>query len=395
MKMLFKLFIKNYEDTNDTNVRNAYGKFTGIFGILSNILLFTVKIILGTLTSSISITADAINNLSDAGSSFITMFGFKISGKPADAKHPYGHARMEYISGLIVSCIITSIGFDLLISSIEKIFTPSETNYSVVSIVILALSIIVKLLQGFVYRSAGKRINSQSLMASSADSINDVISTSVVIIGSIIGLSTGMALDGWFGCAVALFVVYSGVKLIIETSDPLLGAAPDEELVKKLSEKILSYDGVIGIHDLVVHSYGFGRCFASVHAEVPASTNVMVSHDTIDNIEFDVLSSMNIHLVIHLDPVENDNPKINELKAVVEVIVKNRDERITVHDFRVVFGNTHTNLIFDVDLPFDFETDDDLFCTEITKEIRKVDSSYNTVITIDRNYMNTRKRNET
>ena len=294
---------------------------------------------------------------------------------------------------MIVSCLITAIGFDLFISSAEKIISPSETHYSALSIVILALSVLVKLFQGLVYRSAGKRINSTSLIASSSDSINDVISTVVIIIGSIIGLTTELVLDGWLGCAVALFVVYSGIKLIMETSDPLLGAAPDEDLVNKLSEKILGYDGIIGIHDLVVHNYGFGRCFASAHAEVPASTNVLVSHDIIDNIEFDVLESMNIHLVLHLDPVDTDNPKIVELKTIVDIILKSKNEQITLHDFRVVFGESHTNLIFDVDLPFDYETDDDFFCSEVTKEIRKVDPSYNTVITIDRNYMNSRKKN--
>ena len=392
--MLFKLFIKDYENTDLPSVRNAYGKFTGIFGIISNIFLFAVKIILGTLTASISITADAINNLSDAGSSSITLFGFKIAGKPADAKHPYGHARMEYISGLIVSCIITSIGFDLFISSIERIITPVETSYSVVSIIILVLSIGVKLYQGIVYRTAGKRINSASLIAASTDSINDVISTSVVVVGSIIGLTTDINLDGWLGLAVALFVVYSGVKLIFETSDPLLGAAPDEELVEKLSEKILSYDGVIGIHDLVVHNYGFGRCFASVHAEVPAEKNILESHDTIDNIEFDVLKEMNVHLVIHLDPVETDNHELNVLKAAVQCIIESKDKDISMHDFRAVFGHTHTNIIFDVNVPFEFDIDDDELCNYITKEVKKLDPKYNTVITVDRSYMNYRHKSE-
>ena len=387
MKHLFRLFIRNADDTADPAVRNAYGNFTGIFGIISNAILFAVKLIIGI------VTADAINNLCDAGSSVITIFGFKIAGKPADAKHPYGHARMEYISGLIVSCLITAIGFDLLLGSIEKIISPTETHYSLLSIIILSVTVIMKLFQGLVYRSAGKAINSTSLIASSADSINDVISTVVVIIGSVIGLTTDIMLDGWLGSAVALFVIYSGIKLIIETSDPLLGAAPDEDLVNTLSEKILSYDGVIGIHDLVVHNYGFGRCFASVHAEVPASTNVMISHDTIDNIEFDVLENMNIHLVILLDPVETDNPKITDLKTAIQIILASKDPRITMHDFRVVFGESHTNLIFDVNLPFDYNTNDDFFCSEITKDIRKIDPSYNTVITVDRNYMNSRKKN--
>ena len=393
MDTLFSLFIKDHRETADPAVRNAYGRFTGYFGIASNTLLFIVKIVLGLITSSISVTADAINNLCDAGSSVITIFGFKIAGKPADAKHPYGHARMEYISGLIVSCLITAIGFDLAISSVEKIISPTETKYSVVGIIILGATVLVKLFQGLVYRSAGKKISSTALIATSADSINDVISTVVVIIGSIVGLTTNIKVDGWLGCALALFVIYSGVKLIIETSDPLLGAAPDEELVEKLTQKILAYDGVIGIHDLVVHNYGFGRCFASVHAEVPASTNIMISHDTIDNIEFDVLEEMNIHLVIHLDPVETDNSTVSDLKTAVQIILNSKYPGATLHDFRAVFGDTHTNLIFDVDLPFEYTVDDDFFCSELTKDIRKIDSSYNTVITVDRNYINSRKKN--
>ena len=391
VSFLIKFFTKKSQ--TEAEKRAVTGKVCGFFGIFANVVLFAFKLLAGLLSGSISVMADAFNNLSDAGSSVITLIGFRMAEKKPDHHHPFGHGRMEYVSGLIVSCLITAIGFDLLIGSIEKIITPSETNYSVLTVVILVLSVLMKLFQGLVYRAAGKAINSTSLIASSADSINDVISTTVVIIGAIVGLTTNIQLDGWLGTAVALFVIYSGIKLIIETSDPLLGAAPDEELVSKLSEKILSYDGVIGIHDLVVHNYGFGRCFASVHAEVPASTNVMISHDTIDNIEFDVLEQMNIHLVIHLDPVETDNPKIDELKAVVKTMLEAKDPDITMHDFRVVFGDTHTNLIFDVELPFEYEVDDDEFCSELTKDIRKVDPSYNTVITVDRNYMNSRRKN--
>lgn len=393
MRLFFKLFIKNADETDNPAVRNAYGRFSGIFGIITNAILFLIKFTVGIVTSSISVTADAINNLCDAGSSVITIFGFKIAGKPADAKHPYGHARMEYVAGLIVSCLITAIGFDIAIDSFSKIITPTATTHTPVTLIILGITVLGKLFQGFVYRAAGKKINSPALIATSADSINDVISTIVVIIGGIISFNTGLNIDGWLGLAVALFVIYSGIKLIIETTDPLLGAAPDEELVKVLSEKILSYDGVIGIHDLVVHNYGFGRCFASAHAEVPASTDVMISHDTIDNIEFDVLETMNIHLVIHLDPVETDNPRIADLKESVQLILQAKDPRITMHDFRVVFGDTHTNIIFDVDLPFDYSENDDFFCADLTKDIRKLDPTYNTVITIDRNYLNSRKKN--
>lgn len=391
--MFFNMFIKNAANVDDPNVRLAYGKFTGIFGIVTNILLFITKVSLGLLTSSIAVIADAVNNLSDAGSSLITMLGFKIAGKPADEEHPFGHARMEYVSGLIVSCIISAIGIDLLISSVEKIFTPSETKYSVVGIIVLVATVVVKLLQGLVYRSAGKKINSQSLIASATDSINDVISTTVVIIGAIVGMLTSLSLDGYFGCAVAAFVIYSGIKLVIETTNPLLGEAPDEELILALNSKIMSYDGVLGIHDLMVHNYGFGKCFATAHAEVAADSDVVESHDLLDNIEYDVLREMNIHLVLHLDPVDNKTPEVLELKEYVKKKLLEMNSEVTLHDFRVVFGNTHTNVIFDVNLPFSYKVEDGEFTKQLTQKIRTNHPEVNTVITIDRVYMNSRQKN--
>lgn len=386
------MFIKNANDTENPKVRAAYGKFTGIFGIVSNFVLFFTKITLGIITSSIAVTADAINNLSDAGSSLFTIISFRIAEKPADKEHPYGHARMESISGLIISCLITSIGIDLLISSVEKIFSPEQTTYSLISIIILFCTVAVKLIQGLIYRSAGKKIKSDSLIASSTDSINDVISTCVVIAGALVGMIFNINPDGYFGCAVALFVIWSGIKLIKETADSLLGKAPEEELVRQLSQKIMSYEGILGIHDLMVHNYGFGKVFATSHAEVSSDVDVMVSHDLIDNIEFDVLENMNIHLVLHLDPVENNNPKVQALKEQISELVKEFDSRITIHDFRAVFGNSHTNLIFDVALPFDYKTDDDVFSKKLTERIRELDKDYNTVITVDRIYMNSRHK---
>lgn len=392
--MIFKYFIKNSEQTDNPEVRNAYGKFAGIFGILTNALLFAVKIILGLLSSSISIIADAINNLSDAGSSLITLFSFKIAGKPADAEHPYGHARMEYISGLIVSCIITAIGFDLFTSSFGRIITPAETHHTTLGIVILFISGLLKLLQSAVYRAAGKKINSPSLIASATDSRNDVVSTLVVILGSAVEIFAKINVDGWFGCAVALFVIYSGIRLILEMTDHLIGNAPSAEAVKALSDKILSYDGIIGIHDLMMHDYGFGRGFASVHAEVDASIDVLISHDLIDNIEYDVLNTMNITLVIHLDPVETNNEELNELRQKVNAIIKEINPSLSMHDFRRVKGPTHSNLIFDVAMPLDCQMDDKTLCQKITAKTREIDPTFNTVITVDRIYMNSRIKNE-
>ena len=292
----YRLFVKNYQNTDDPAVRNAYGKTAGFFGIATNILLFVVKLVLGLLSGSIAVAADAVNNLTDAGSSLITMFGFRMSEKPADEKHPFGHARMESISGLIVSCLVTAIGLELLKSSIERIITPAETTYSVVSVVILGLTVLLKLYQWAVYRTGGKKIASEALLASAADSRGDVIATSVVVLGAIVGLYSDLHIDACLGCAVALYIIISGIKLVIETADPLVGTAPDPAFVSALSKKLLSYDGVLGIHDLAVHNYGYGRQFASVHVEVDAAVDVMISHDLVDNIEYAILREMGLHL---------------------------------------------------------------------------------------------------
>lgn len=386
----FRLFVKNYKQTENPSVRNAYGKVAGFFGIATNAVLFLIKLILGLLSGSISIAADAVNNMTDAGSSLVTMLSFRLSDKPADEKHPFGHARMESISGLIVSCLVTAIGLELLKSSIERIISPEETTYSVVGICILALTMLLKLYQWLVYRTGGKKIGSTVLLASAADSINDVIATGVVVIGAIVGLATGWQIDAWLGCAVALYILVSGIKLVIETADPLLGTAPDPAFVKELSHKLLSYDGIMGIHDLAVHNYGYGRQFASVHAEVDAKADVMASHDLVDNIEYDVLREMGLHLTIHMDPIVTDDPELAKLKDTVIALAKTFHEEITVHDFRAVYGTTHTNLVFDVDLPFSFDTDDAAFAKLLSAKIKELDPKFNTVITVDRSYLNSR-----
>ena len=387
--LLIKLFVKDYKNTSNAKVRERYGKFAGVTGIVTNILLFMFKITVGTIFNSISITADAINNLSDSGSSLITLAGFKISGKPADEKHPYGHARMEYISGMIVSFLILVLGFELIKSSVEKIINPQETRFNIISILVLAVSILIKLWQSMFYRRIGNIIESGTLLATSVDSRNDILSTSAVLVAAIIALLTGYNLDGYMGFIVAMFIFFSGIRLIRETISPLLGMAPNKELVDRIYKKILSYEGIIGLHDLTIHNYGPGKCFASVHCEVQAEQDIMVSHDIIDNIERDFLKEEGIHMVIHLDPVVTDNARINELKAIVENIIRDISPKISMHDFRVVFGISHSNLIFDIVVPFEFEMSDDELIQLISDKIHEVNGNYHSVIMVDHHYVPT------
>lgn len=390
---ILSLFVRDYKNTSDTSVRDKCASVAGMVGIVSNIFLSLLKIIIGIITSSIAITADAINNLTDAGSSIITLIGFRLAKKPADAEHPYGHRRIEYITGLIVSMVITILGVQFLISSVQSLFRPSETYYTVPAFVILVISIIVKLWQSRFYVAVGKHIDSTTLIATASDSRNDVISTSAVLLGALITRLTSVNLDGWLGCAVAIFIIKSGISLIIETADPLLGLAPDPQLIKSIGNKIMTYDGVLGYHDLMVHNYGPDRCFVSVHVEVPAEQDILVSHDIIDNIEFDFLRETGMHVVIHLDPVVTADETINLLHSeVADIIGKISSEsgfEISMHDFRVVKGQTHTNLIFDIVVPFDFKISDHELRERIENEIHKLSPTYNSVITCDRCYSNT------
>lgn len=390
---ILSLFVRDYKNTSDTSVRDKCASVAGMVGIVSNIFLSLLKIIIGIITSSIAITADAINNLTDAGSSIITLIGFRLAKKPADAEHPYGHRRIEYITGLIVSMVITILGVQFLISSVQSLFQPSETYYTIPAFVILVISIIVKLWQSRFYVAVGKHIDSTTLIATASDSRNDVISTSAVLLGALITRLTSINLDGWLGCAVAIFIIKSGIGLIIETADPLLGLAPDPQLIKSIGDKIMTYDGVLGYHDLMVHNYGPDRCFVSVHVEVPAEQDILVSHDIIDNIEFDFLRETGMHVVIHLDPVVTADETINLLHSeVADIIGKISSEsgfEISMHDFRVVKGQTHTNLIFDIVVPFDFKISDHELRERIENEIHKLSPTYNSVITCDRCYSNT------
>ena len=386
-KLLIRLFVKSYKDVHLPEVRARYGKFAGIVGIVTNLLLFLGKIIVGLLFNSVSIIADAVNNLSDSASSVITLVGFKLSGKPADAEHPYGHARMEYISGMIVSFLILMLGLQLAGNSVQKIINPEEAVFGVSAGIVLVLSALMKGWQCLFYKKVGKIISSPTLSATAADSLNDVFSTVAVLAGLIITSLTGFNLDGYMGLVVAVFIIITGVKVIIETSNPLLGAAPPHELVDHICEKVLSYDGILGIHDLVIHTYGSGRCFASIHCEVSASADIMVSHDIVDTIEHDFLREENIHLVVHMDPIDVDNPRTMELKRQVSEKLREMDPQITMHDFRVVWGHSHTNVIFDICVPFGYEVSDEEMLRKVGEMLKELDSKYCAVVTVDHDYV--------
>ena len=382
--LILRIFVRNHKNTEDPAVRDKCGRVAGAVGIVTNFLLFLMKIIVGTVFHSVSVTADAVNNLTDSGSSVVTLIGFKMASKPADEKHPFGHARIEYLSGVIVSFIVIFLGLQLGMSSIEKILTPEENALTPVALVVLVISILAKLWQCLFYRKVGRMIKSESVEATSKDSRNDVIATSVVLLGAVITMLTGVNLDGYMGAAVALFIVFSGVQLTISTADPLLGQAPEGELVQTITEKMLSYPGIIGMHDLAVHNYGVGRCFASAHCEVDAQNDILVSHDLIDNIERDFSRDLGIHMVIHLDPVIVGDARTDALHCKVQSLVTALYPTVTIHDFRVIWGVTHSNIVFDAAVPFSVKDSDTVITQKLEAEIQKLDPDYRTVVTIDR-----------
>ena len=389
IEWLIRLGVKEPEKVSSPAVREQYGRLAGMVGVGSNVVLFLIKFAAGVLFSSISVMADAVNNLSDAGSSVITLVGFKLSGKPADAEHPYGHARMEYITGLVVSFLIILIGLQLVRSSVEKIFHPDPIHFSWLTVGVLAVSIFIKLWQSRSNRTIGRRIQSTTLEATATDSMGDVLSTSAVLLSTLAAKVTGLQLDGWMGAAVAVFITVSGIRLVGETIDPLLGKAPTPELVKELSDKIMGYEGVIGLHDLVVHNYGPGRCFASVHVEVPAKQDILVSHDIIDNIEHDIQGEMGIHLVIHLDPIVTDDPLTTQRYRETKALVKEISPLLSIHDFRLVVGKTHTNILFDVLVPADYPESDQEVSHQVCAVLKERYPEDYPVITVDRNYTST------
>ena len=371
------------------------GKLAGIVGIAANILLFAVKVIIGIFTGSIAAVADAINNLSDAGSSVFVLVGYHLSGKPADKEHPYGHARMEYLCGLFISVIITVLGIELLRDSAAKLFGGgSVTEFSLIAIITMAVTMIGKAGLAIFNFIMAKKIDSDTLKATAIDSIGDIFATGAVVAGMLLTPVTGKYTDAVLGAAIAVYIIVLGIKLVRESSDTLLGKAPDKELVADIVSKIRSYEGVLGIHDLVIHSYGAGKVFASVHVEVDADGDVMVSHDLCDNIENDFRDGGVVDLVIHMDPVQHSDPKVNALRAEISEILSHIASECgspaSMHDFRAVFGVTHSNLIFDVAITDDFPLSDRELCDRLEGEIKKLSPIYNTVITVDRDYTSNR-----
>ncbi len=386
---LIRKFIRDYENVNDEDVRERYGTTASAVGIFVNMLLSLSKIAVGTIFGSIAVTADGINNLSDAGSSVVTFIGFKISGKPADEDHPFGHARSEYLTGLILGAVILLVGIELVKSSFNKIMNPSHTSYSAVMIIILIVSILMKFWLSRFYIHLGDRISSSTIKAASVDSRNDVIATSTVLVSVIISRITGFEIDGLMGLTVAIFILYSGVGILKDILNPLLGEMPNPEFIESIEQKILSYEGIINIHDLVVHNYGPNRYFATVHAEVDAKEDILKSHDMIDNIERDFARELNINLVIHLDPVITSDNEINQLRCMTGKIIKEIDQSLSIHDFRVVKGESHTNLIFDVLVPVGYEIKSGELVKIIEKKVKLIDENYYAVVTVDKNYVST------
>lgn len=385
-KLLIKLFVKDYKNTSDAKVRERYGKFAGAVGIVSNLILCIMKIVIGLVSRSIAIVADGINNLADASSSIITLVGFKLASQPEDEDHPYGHARIEYLTGLFISIIIIVIGIQLLRTSIDKIIHPDPLEFSYLTIIILAAAILIKLWQSLFYIDIGRRIKSVTLTATAADSRNDVISTSVVLISVLIGKFTGLQIDGYMGCLVALFIIWSGIQLVRETTSPLLGEAPDQELVSAITEIVQNEPGVLGIHDLMVHNYGPGKIFASMHIEVDADGDLMQSHDMIDNIEKKVKEDLHVEFVVHMDPIKTDDPLITKMKKIIADALLPLEGIENIHDFRIVPGPTHTNIIFDVVLTAGCKLSEKEISQAASDAAQAIDESFYVVITFDRAY---------
>ena len=385
-KFLIKIFIKDFENTDNPKVRESYGKFAGIIGIISNMLLCILKIAIGIFSKIIAIIADGINNMADASSSIITLAGFKLASMPEDDDHPYGHARYEYLTSLFISILIIVIGAQLLKTSVDKVLHPDPVQFSYVTIAILIVAILVKLWQSSFNVNIGKKINSLTLIATAADSRNDVISTGAVLVSVIIGKFTGLHIDGYIGCLVALFIIWSGIQLVREASSPLLGEAPDSNLVESITETVLREPGVLGIHDLMVHNYGPGKIFASIHIEVDADGDLMKSHDMIDNIERIVKDSLNIEFVVHMDPIRTNDPHMEHLKTIITKALSPLHGVDSFHDFRIVPGPTHTNIIFDVVLSSDCILRESDIKQIVADALTAENANYFAVITFDKAY---------
>lgn len=386
--LLANLFIKDKEDVRNPRVRQSYGMLCGIVGIVLNLLLFAGKFLAGVLSRSVSITADAFNNLSDAASSVVTLVGFKMAGAKPDVQHPYGHGRMEYVTGFIVSGAIIVMAFELIKSSIEKIINPVPVEFNILSAGILLVSIFVKMYMAFYNRRIGRKLDSAAMYAAATDSLSDTCATAVVLAGILVGEFTGLKIDGWCGVLVGLFIFYAGVSAAKDTLDPLLGQPPSKEFVTQIEEIVLAHQEICGVHDLLVHDYGPGRCMISLHAEVPADGDILKLHEVVDDAEMQLQAELNCAAVIHMDPVVTKDTYILELKGRIERLVREIDDIITMHDFRVVPGQNHTKLIFDVVVPYEYRLSDEELKSEIKKRIdEELGENYLIVMQVDKSYL--------
>lgn len=385
---LVKLFVKNYENVEDQQVRTSYGILSSIVGILCNLFLFGVKLSVGIIINSISVMADAFNNLSDAASSVISFIGVKLAGKPADKEHPFGHGRFEYIAALAVAFLVLQVGFSLFQSALQKVLHPEALSFNPVLTAILCLSVLVKVWMMFFNRRLGKRIKSTVMLATSADSMGDVVVTSATIISTVIAGLTGLKIDGFMGLVVSIFVMIAGFRIAKDTLEPLLGQAIEKDVYEKITCLVESYEGIVGTHDLIIHNYGPTHRMATIHAEVPNDLNFETAHETIDRIERDVLNKLDIFLVIHMDPIEVNNAMVVEKKKLVLDIIKSLEEKATIHDFRIVNGELQINLIFDLVLPFSYTKEaEQRLLTRIVEEIRKYDTRYQCIITMENSFI--------
>ena len=387
ISLLAKWFIPRREQVEDGAVRRAWGALCGFAGIALNLLLFAGKLAAGALSGSIAVTADAFNNLSDAGSSVVTLLGFRLAGKKPDSDHPFGHGRMEYVSGLVVAGLILLMGAELVKTSVDKIAHPEAVTFSWLAAAILLVSIAVKLYMYMYNKAVGKKIGSAAMAATAADSLSDTAATAAVLLSMIVGKLANVQLDGWVGLLVALFILWSAVQAARDTISPLLGQAPDPALVQEIEALVLAHDTVVGVHDLVVHDYGPGRRIISLHAEVPADGQVLELHDVIDNIESELARKLHCEAVIHMDPVVVGDPVVAALREQTAALVKTIDPRITIHDFRMVPGKTHTNLIFDAVIPFDEQLTRPQVAQRICRLVEDMDGHYRAVVKIENSYV--------
>ncbi|NBI89487.1 cation transporter [Lachnospiraceae bacterium] len=386
ISFLSKIFIKDRENISSPQVRKAYGVLCGSTGIALNILLFAGKFLAGFLSNSIAITADAFNNLSDAGSSLITLVGFQMAGQKPDPNHPFGHGRIEYLSGLFVSVAILIMAFELIQTSVDKILHPQPVVFNSLTIIILLVSIAVKLYMAYYNKNIGKKIDSAAMKATATDSLSDTLATTVVLAASLTTHFTGLKIDGYCGILVGLFIFYAGYSAAKDTISPLLGQPPQPDFVKNVETIVMGYEHVQGIHDMVVHDYGPGRVMISLHAEVPAYGNLLVLHDMIDNIEHRLHNELHCEAVIHMDPVITDDAQTNQLKKQLTDLLHNTYPEIRFHDFRIVKGPTHTNIIFDIVVPFDYKENDEVITAFLQKEIHRINNTYFAVIQVDKAY---------